>query len=97
MSIDGRCATTLHFPPNKAAPTTLEKGAANALLHACELADTSAFECFIFDSTTGDIDVEITLRAAGDTSVSGRGAATNKLDLPDRYRQFSFMVEKVAP
>lgn len=69
FSVDGRKATTLHFPDSPGAPTALSKSGFEALGSAYELDDAPAFERFFFVVSDDPIDVAAVLKAAEEMPV----------------------------
>ncbi len=64
FSVDGRGATTLHFPESPGAPTALGTAGFEALGSAYELDDAPVFERFFFVVSTDPIDVRAVLEGA---------------------------------
>ncbi|MEQ1566099.1 MAG: ActD protein [Myxococcota bacterium] len=93
VSIDGRGAVTLHWPPSDAADTELRPGE-QRMPNAYELDDAPEYERF-FLVTTGEspTDVSTVVHAAEALAASG-AAKVEPLAVPQTYEQSSFIVRK---
>ena len=94
VSLDGRGAVTLHFPAGPERSTQLDLRGETLLPHAYELDDAPDFERFFLVTSSGPIDVPAVLSAARDLARSRSAACLERLPLPSRLEQTSFLVRK---
>lgn len=94
FSIDGNGAVTLHFPENKTAATTLQKGRRIFLPRAYELDNAPQFERFFLVVARGKINVNEILQKARELAVAKDNVTTGNLNLPEQFRQFSLLIRK---
>lgn len=94
VSIDGRRATTLHFPPAAGSSTRLRETGETLLAQAYELDDAPDFERFFLVTARGPIDVEMVMAAARLLAQSREGARAERMMLPDTLEQTSLLVPK---
>lgn len=94
VSLDGRGAVTLHFPAGADRSTELDLRGETLLPHAYELDDAPDFERFFLVTSSGPIDVPAVLSAARGLAGSKAAARLERLPLPGRLEQASFLVRK---
>jgi hypothetical protein len=90
LSIDGRGRVTLHFPPDEAGSTALERGERIPLPFSYELDDAPGFERFLFVTSAEPIPVREVIEAAGKLGVDPEAP----LELHGRWKQKSFLLKK---
>ncbi len=93
LSIDGRGATTLHFPDSPRASTALVRGRTTPLSHAYRLDDAPRFERFIFVTSATPIDPAVII-AAAERIANTPDAEKLPLPLPPALEQFSILLRK---
>lgn len=96
LSIDGGGLVTLHHPARLDGSTSLQQGGVVALPQSYELDAAPAFERFLLVTADDAIDPARVLAAARELAASPT-AASDPLPLPAEWRQYSFLVRKVAP
>jgi hypothetical protein len=94
LSIDGRGAVILHFPPTPDQSTRLDPRGETLLPQAYELDDAPDFERFYLVTSTAPVDLQAVLAAARQVARSGVANRTATLPLPDRLGQSSFLIRK---
>lgn len=95
-SLDGAGVVTLHYPAEVGGSTALQQRGAVRLDQAYELDAAPGFERFVFVSADAPIDPSRVLAALRAVSVHA-DARQRPLELPARWAQSSFLVEKVSP
>lgn len=94
ISVDGRGATTLHFPDQPGGSTALPAGLPSVPLpHAYELDDAPGFERFFLVTAYQPIDVGAVVRA-GKAVATGPAPDQAPLALPPHHAQVDFLVRK---
>lgn len=93
VSVDGRGATTLHFPETLTASTELAQGGEIPIRHAYEIDDAPEFERFFFITDSLPIPVADVLRAAENLAREPGVAASQMLSLPS-VGQHAVLVRK---
>lgn len=93
VSIDGRGATTLHFPMRNGS-TALRQEGETPLPHAFEIDDAPEFERFFLVTGSSAIDVGVVVAAAQGIAQNPRTASSALLVLPDSLAQHSVIVHK---
>ena len=96
LSIDGGGVVTLHAPASAGGSTVLQQDGAIALPRSYELDAAPGFERFLFVTADEALDVARIEQAA--RALAGTAdAASAPLELPQTWRQRSFLVRKVTP
>ncbi|MBN1425495.1 ActD protein [Candidatus Fermentibacteria bacterium] len=93
VSVDGRGATTLHFPETPGASTELAQEGETPIRHAYEIDDAPEFERFFFVSDSLPVSVTEVLRAAEELARTPGEAAHRMLSLPT-IQQHAVLVYK---
>ena len=91
LSIDGRGAVTLHYPPFEGAEPRLEPNTAIALEHSYVLDDAPKFERFFFVTADAAFAVSTVLESA---AALGGAADSRVLQLPEGIKQTSVLLMK---
>ena len=94
LSIDGRGAVTLHLPEKKGESTKLESGKQFLLPNAIQLDDAPKFERFFFLTSRSPIDVDGVLQEARDLAKNPQQVQQDKLNLPEKFTQYSILILK---
>jgi hypothetical protein len=94
VSIDGRGSVTLHFPAHARGDTALKIGHPIFLPTAYKLDTAPRFERFLFVTAKEKIPVNEILEKARNLASDQGSAMTAKLNLPDRFQQFSLLIRK---
>jgi hypothetical protein len=94
FSIDGGGAATLHFPEKKDGSTALRDGRRVFLASAYELDRAPRFERFFFITAREPLPTAAILEKATALAADQNRAMTRRLDLPDRFGQYSLLVRK---
>jgi hypothetical protein len=95
LSIDGRGAVTLHWPPSEGEPAKLT--GETALPRSYELDDAPRFERFFLVAAVKPFELSTVLDAARRLASEPERAQREKLDLPDRIEVRSMVLRKVSP
>ncbi|HTP24375.1 MAG TPA: ActD-like protein [Anaeromyxobacteraceae bacterium] len=90
LSIDGRGATTLHWPEELSQPPRLKPNGQVALPHAFQLDDAPGFERFVLVAAREPIAVSRVLEAIR----ASRGTGERRLDLPPSWTQSALQLDK---
>jgi hypothetical protein len=94
LSIDGAGVVTLHFPETPDGDTALQSGPWVFLPQAYELDPAPRFERFFFITAKKTIPTIVILEKARELAAGSETAMTDKLDLPETFRQFSLTLRK---
>jgi hypothetical protein len=94
LSIDGSGSITLHFPEKIGGDTALQNGRRVFLPQSYELDRAPRFERFFFITAREPLPTAAILEKAGELAAHADKAMTGRLDIPGRFRQFSFLVRK---
>ncbi len=94
LSLDGNGVVTLHYPENKDEPCILKTEKKVLLRNSYELDDAPVYERFFFITAMDDIDVSKVIELVEDLASSPYLAKEGNLDLPEKYSQFSILLNK---
>jgi len=93
ISIDGRGATTLHYPDHPGDPGMLEANTWVNLKYASVIDAAPGFERFFF-ITSPELDIRLVLDRAAELGQTPEKARMNKFILPPGYSQSSILLIK---